>query len=123
MTDSPLWRQFRRLLLGAVVEALLDAGIAVSFPTLRIAFEDDSVFHVPRLDNYMRFVGSVTAVVSGPVSAADLAGLRARLGTLWLELLGAIELPVGDALTNEHARVEASIEASTLRLRFDFAAD
>ena len=46
MTETPLWRQFRRLLLGAVVESLLDVGIAVDFPTLRIECADESVVRV-----------------------------------------------------------------------------
>ncbi len=123
MTETPLWRQFRRLLLGAVVESLLDVGIAVDFPTLRIEFADESVFRVPRLDNYMRFVGTVTAHVTAPIPPATLQGLQERLGQLWVELLTSIELPIGDSLTNDHARVNVNVADGTLTVRFDFAAD
>jgi hypothetical protein len=123
MNDTPLWRQFRRLLLGAVVEGLLEAGILVDFPTIRIQFHDTSVFNVPRLDNYMRFHGVVTAQTLSAPTAAHLHALRTRLGTMWPELLSAIELPIGDSLQNEHTRVTVSITDTTVTIQFDFAAD
>lgn len=123
MPDSPLWRQFRRLLLGAVVELLLDAGIVVEFASLRIDFEDDSVFRVPRLDNYMRFVGTVTGRCPVPPDAAAQAQLRARMTALWHELLSVVELPIGDKLTNDRAHVDVRVDGDVLTVRFDLAAD
>lgn len=124
MTDTPLWRQFRRLLLGSVVECLLDAGVAIDFASITIRFDDDSVFRVPRLDNYMRFSGVLTARLLGPPDPATLDRLRTGLRRLWPELLSVLELPIGDALTAERAHVDATCaDGTTLTVRFDLSAD
>lgn len=123
MTETPLWRQFRRLLLGSVVEGLLDAGVAVDFASIRIRFDDASVFRVPRLDNYMRFVGVLSASVREPPAPAALDRLRAALRTLWPELLSVLDLPIGDALTAERTHIEVTLSGDALTIRFDLSAD
>jgi len=123
MIDTPAWRQFRRLLLGGVVEGLLACEVAVEFPSIRITFGEGSEFHVPRLDNHMRFVGSVTARTTGAVTASTLRQLEQALGAAWLDLLASIELPVGDSLTSTGARVTVTVADGVLDVRFDLAAD
>lgn len=123
MIDTPAWRQFRRLLLGGVVEGLLACGVPVDFPTIRITFGEGSEFHVPRLDNHMRFVGSVTARTTGAVPASALRQLEQVLQAAWLDLLASIELPVGDMLANTAARVTVTAADGLLDVRFDLAAD
>lgn len=123
MTETPLWRQFRRLLLGSVVEGLLDAGVAVDFGSIRIRFDDASVFRVPRLDNYMRFVGVLTATVRDPPPPAALDRLRVALRTLWPELLSVLDLPIGDALTAERTHLDVTLVGDALTIRFDLSAD
>lgn len=123
MTETPLWRQFRRLLLGSVVEGLLDAGVAVDFASIHIRFDDASVFRVPRLDNYMRFVGVLTATVREPPSPAALDRLRVSLRALWPELLSVLDLPIGDALTAERAQIDVALAGDALTVRFDLSAD
>lgn len=123
MTDTPLWRQFRRLLLGSVVEGMLEAGVAVDFASIRIRFDDDSVFRVPRLDNYMRFVGVLTATVREPPSPGALDRLRSALRGVWPELLSVLDLPIGDALTTERSHIDVALAGDALTIRFDLSAD
>lgn len=123
VNDSPLWRQFRRVLLGAVVESLLEAGVGVDFPTITVHFEDTSAFRVPRFDNYMRFTGVIRARVLAPPSAGALATLQAALRRIWPELLSIIELPIGDTLTNERMVLDVAMVGDVLTVRFDLAAD
>ena len=65
------WTQFRRLLLGTVLEVLLEQGAALDATTLSIAFDPRSRFQVPRFDNYMRFSGSFQADVLAPLEPAE----------------------------------------------------
>lgn len=120
---NPLWRQFRRLLLGSVVECLLDAGVAVDFATIHIEFTDDSVFRVPRLDNYMRFVGSVTATPTAPPPAHRLARLQELLEECWPELLSTLDIPIGDRLTADNTHIRATVSGGRLTVQFDLSAD
>ena len=62
------WQQFRRLLLGTVVEVLLEQQTRLEFTTVRIAFDEQSAFQVPRFNNYMRFVGALEAELIDPLS-------------------------------------------------------
>ncbi len=123
LPDTPLWRQFRRLLLGAVVESLLEAGVRVDFPTLAVSFDDTSVFRVPRFDNYMRFAGTIQARVLAPPAATAVADLQDRLRRVWPELLSIIELPIGDSLTSDRMRLDVTVDGDALTVRFDLAAD
>lgn len=121
--DTPLWRQFRRLLLGAVVESLLGHHIAVEFGSITIRFEDTSAFRVPRLDNYMRFAGTVTARLAGAPPPGAVGALEGALRGLWPELLGVVELPVGDRLTSSHMHLVVTEAEGLLTVRFDLEAD
>lgn len=123
-----LWNVFRRVVLGTVVEVLVEEAVAVDLPSVEIAFDRESEFRVPRLDNYMRFKGHFRAALNAPVDAARLDRVRAHLVRVWPELLATIELPVGDKLTVEHGHVHAEAETREdgrpgLRVRFDLAAD
>lgn len=123
-----IWTVFRRVVLGTVVEALVREGVAVDLPSVEIAFDDDSAFHVPRLNNYMRFKGTFRAALPAALDPSTLARVAENLRRTWPELLGAIELPVGDKLTAEHGHVHVEPEDRPdgrpgLRVRFDLAAD
>ena len=123
-----MWRQFRRLLLGTVVEVLLDEGVVVDFATLRIAFSDGSEFHVPRLDNYMRFVGKLEARLMSRPEPTTLRRLEHALQGTWPDLLEVLDIPIGDRLTPEKNRIEISVfegdgGADILRVAFDLVAD
>ena len=115
--------QFRRLLLGSVVECLLAAGIAVDFASIRIRFDDTSVFHVPRLDNFMRFAGVLTASVGVAPAAPALASLRGSLTALWPDLLAVLDLPIGDTLTEDDGAIDVTFADGVLTVRFDLSAD
>lgn len=118
-----MWIQFRRLLLGTVVEILLEEGVQLEFPSLRIAFDGDSEFRVPRLDNYMRFKGELTAHLTTIPAGLDQGRLQRALEGAWPELLKVVDIPIGDRLTPDRNHIKASIEGSTLHVRFDLVAD
>ncbi len=118
-----LWNQFRRLLLGTVVELLLEEGLPLDFRSIRIDFHRESDFRVPRLDNFMRFKGEVEAALTeAPPDGAEQR-LSARLLKVWPELLAVVDLPVGDRLTQERNEVVVRIEANRVSVRFDLVAD
>ena len=125
--NTAWWDQFRRLRLGTVVEALLESGLAVEFSTLRISFGPDSAFQVPRLDNYMRFVGVLEARLGAAPPPGAVEAARARLVQAWPALLSVVDLPVGDRLTSERnhltVRVDAGPTGAVLRVEFDLEAD
>lgn len=123
-----LWNVFRRVVLGTVVEILVEEAVAIDLPSVVITFDRDSEFRVPRIDNFMRFKGTFRASLPGGVDEARLRRVEARLRAVWPELLGTLELPVGDRLTGERADVRAEVEARPdgrpgLCVRFDLAAD
>jgi hypothetical protein len=123
-----LWHQFRRLFLGTVVEALLDAGLSVQLSSLKLDFHDTSKFSVPRLDNYMRFHGTIDMLLAETPSPAAVAGLQAQMTRAWPELLAVLDIPVGDRLTQDRNEVRLELaaagpEGQPLRVRFDLVAD
>ena len=118
-----LWPLFRRLLLGTVIEALLEEQVQLDFRTLHIVFADTSIFNVPRLDNYMRFQGYLTATLPGPLETARIQRLEVRLRRAWPELVAALDLPIGDRLTNDRNDVRVRVEGEQLRVDFDLIAD
>ena len=103
-----MWDFFRRLLLGTVVEVLLEHGVQLDFSSLSIDFHDTSAFKVPRLDNYMRFHGQLTATVVGDVSDGTRRAVEASLRRTWPELLKVVDIPIGDRLTQERNQVRVS---------------
>lgn len=118
-----LWPLFRRLLLGTVIEALLEEKVQLDFRSLQIVFSDTSIFNVPRLNNYMRFQGHVTATLLGGLDASQITRLEDRLRKAWPELVSALDLPIGDRLTNDRNDVRLRIEGNHLRVDFDLIAD
>jgi hypothetical protein len=123
-TTDRKWTQFRRLMLGTVVECLRDAGVDVAFGSLRIEFDRSSEFRVPRFDNYMRFVGNVRATLTGPLDERAAAALASRLRDAWTELVAALDMPIGDRLTPERSEIELQRPApDELVVRFDLEAD
>lgn len=118
-----VWNQFRRLLLGTVVELLLEEGLPLDFRSIRIDFHRESEFRVPRLDNYMRFKGEVEGRLVEPLPSGQPARLLGRLRAVWPELLAVVDLPVGDRLTEEKNQVEVRVEGDRFTLRFDLVAD
>jgi hypothetical protein len=128
MSDSPMWKQFRRLLLGTVIEYLLEAQVKVVFETISITFHRESEFRVPRLNNYMRFKGDLSAQLAAPVSPAEIRTLQDRVRQGWPELLKVVDIPIGDRLTPEKNHVKATVRdgaagVKELHLEFDLEAD
>lgn len=121
------WQQFRRLLLGTVVEVLLEQQTRLEFTTVRIAFDEQSVFQVPRFNNYMRFAGALEAELIDPLSEMRRRDAEQAMKQCWIDLLKSIELPVGDRLTSEKSEVSISVTdgsgAGRLRVAFDLVAD
>jgi len=118
-----MWDFFRRLLLGTVVEVLLEHDVAVDFSTLSIDFHDTSAFKVPRLNNYMRFHGQLTATVVGGIDDAARRGIEASLRQTWPELLKVVDIPIGDRLQQERNQVRVSLNGDRLTVHFDLEAD
>jgi hypothetical protein len=127
MNTEALWAQFRRLVLGTVVELFVAEKLPIDVGTLSIQFDTDSRFEVPRFNNYMRFKGEVKGALLHRPDEAVLRRLEASLRRVWPELLTVVDIPIGDKLTVENALVSVSIDDSTatpiLRLRFDLSAD
>ena len=121
------WKQFRRLLLGTVVEVLLEQQTRLQFNTVQIAFDEQSAFKAPRFNNYMRFVGALEAELIEPLSPARQRAAEKSMQQCWMDLLKSIELPAGDKLTNEKSTVSISTlennGAGRLRVTFDLEAD
>jgi hypothetical protein len=123
---DPKWVQFRRLLLGTMVECLAEAGLAADLATARIEFDRESEFRVPRLDNAMRFKGRFTArATSPPPEAPALEALRARLAAQWPVLVSTLDvIPLGDRLTPTRNELAVSTTPDgALRVVFDLEAD
>jgi hypothetical protein len=119
-----MWNQFRRLILGTVLELLLEEQVPVDFTTVQIRFDESrSAFKVPRLDNYMRFVGTLTANLTRPFSASDLPRIQKRLLEAWPDLCGVLKIPVGDRLEPTINRIELRLDGNRLELSFDLEAD
>ncbi|MDP2308559.1 MAG: hypothetical protein Q8P18_21240 [Pseudomonadota bacterium] len=121
--NTPLWRQFHRLLLGAVVESLLPHAIDIDLRTLDLRFEDDSVFKVPRLDNYMRFVGVARGQLRVPLAEEVRVRLLADLLRVWPEIVSVLDIPIGDSLTVDRHHVSVTTTGDWLEIRFDLSAD
>ena len=123
-TTGKKWTQFRRLLLGVVVECLAEAEVDVVLRSIRIEFDRESEFRVPRFDNYMRFAGTMRAELSGPLDGAKAELLAGKLREAWHELVATLDMPIGDRLTPE--RSEIALERPSekeLVVRFDLEAD
>ena len=121
------WTQFRRLLLGTVIEELLKVGAQLEFSSIAIAFDDKSKFQVPRFNNYMRFVGSLEGVLLAELDDRARGGVERGLLSSWDDILKSVELPVGDNLTNEKSDVTVTVTGQKgswrLRVAFDLEAD
>lgn len=123
MDNSPLWPQFRRLLLGAVVESLVAEGVDVDVPSLTIRFDEESAFRVPRLDNYMRFSGTVAGRLRGEADPTLAIRMQQRLSSIWRELVSAVDIPIGDGLSVVREEVCVEQQGGTISIRFDLSAD
>lgn len=120
---NPPWAQFRRLLLGSVIELLLEERVALDFQTVRIVFDEKSEFKVPRLDNYMRFSGSLTARLLSPLDETRRASIANRMRKAWPELLTVLDIPVGDRLAETRNDVRVEVRNEIMEIRFDLEAD
>lgn len=123
MADAT-WDQFRRLLLGTVLELLLEERVPVDFGSLQVRFDEQrSAFQVPRLNNYMRFVGGLSGRLSAPVGAELGPRLRARLLRAWPDLLACVKIPIGDRLDLTKNDIQVSVSGDRFELSFDLEAD
>jgi hypothetical protein len=121
--SDPKWVQFRRVILGTVIDCLREAKIDVDVPSIQLSLDESSKFQVPRLDNYMRFKGSFVAQSSAPISPAALDVFRRGISGAWASLVGIIDIPLGDRLTPDRSDVQIKLDAETLRIDFDLEAD
>lgn len=123
MHDPRAFAQFRRLLLGVVVEVLADGGVDVEVAGLRAEFSPESGFRMLWFDNWMRFRGTVRAPLRSPVGPAAAAEVRDRLGRVWPEIVGAVSvLPLADRLEIVRQEIEVTF-GEALEIRFDLEAD
>ncbi len=118
-----VWTQFRRLLLGTMVEIFQDQGISTDVTALELDFHEGSAFKVPRIDNYMRFKGHVRAPLSTPLSETAIASLERELLRVWPDLLQVVKIPIGDRLEKVKNRVRLQVTPEELRIEFDLIAD
>ncbi len=118
-----MWDQFRRLLLGTVVEVLLEHDVEVDFKSIEITFDRESKFNVPRLNNYMRFKGSLRARAMNEVPPHTQRALSNSMRSTWPALLKVVDIPIGDRLTPERTHVQVGITESILVVAFDLEAD
>jgi hypothetical protein len=118
------WDQFRRLILGTVLELLLEERVPVDFTSIEVRFDEAlSSFHVPRLNNYMRFVGGLEGRLSAPTAPELGARVRTRLLDAWPELLACVKIPIGDRLDLTRNDIQVSIVGERIVIRFDLEAD
>ena len=123
MADAT-WDQFRRLILGTVLELMLEERVPVDFSTLQVRFDTErSAFHVPRLNNYMRFVGGLSGRLAAPVGPELAPRVRARLLSAWPDLLACVKIPIGDRLDLTRNEITVTVTGDQFELRFDLEAD
>lgn len=118
-----MWPFFRRLLLGTVIEVLLEHDVALDFGTIVIDFHDTSAFKVPRLDNYMRFHGRFEADLVGDIDDGVRRRIESSLRATWPALLKVVDIPVGDRLTQDKNQVRVELVGQRMRVHFDLEAD
>jgi hypothetical protein len=131
MNDPLAFAQFRRLLLGVVVEILHDLRGAVDADVsgMVAAFEPESGFRFLWFDNWMRFRGSVRVPLRAAPAPQAAAALQARFDAVWPEIVGALRgLPLADKLeiTRQEVHVRVGDEGpagSSLEIAFDLEAD
>lgn len=126
MTDiksDPRWVQFRRVILGTVIDCLREAKIDVDVPTIQLSLDESSKFQVPRLDNYMHFKGTFVARSSAPIAPPALDVFRRGISGAWAALVGIVDIPIGDRLTPDRSDVQIKLDGDTLRIDFDLEAD
>ncbi len=118
------WDQFRRLILGTVLELLLEERVPVDFTSIEVRFDDAlSAFHVPRLNNYMRFVGGLEGRLTTSAAPELAPRVRARLLEAWPELLACVKIPIGDRLDLTRNDIQVSVVGERISIRFDLEAD
>lgn len=122
-TDPRAFAQFRRLLVGVVVEILHDERIDIDLTGLETGFEPESGFRFLWFDNWMRFRGWVRAPLRAEPDAGTLGRLQQRFEAVWPEIVGALgAMPLADRL--DITRQEVSVSAAgALEIRFDLEAD
>lgn len=122
-THDALFVQFRRLLLGTMVEILRDSKLDIDLAGLTLGFDPESGFRFLWVDNWMRFKGFVRVPLRSPASDAEVEEVRSRFLAVWPEVLATIgTLPLADRLTS--TRFEVTVAAGeVLDIQFDLEAD
>ncbi len=115
--------QFRRLLLGTMLEILRDSALDIDLQGLTLGFEPESGFRFLWVDNWMRFKGFVHVPLRKPASEAEVEAVRVRMHAIWPEVLATVgTLPLADHL--DSTRHELTVTAGeALDIRFDLEAD
>jgi hypothetical protein len=115
--------QFRRLLLGTMIEVLRDSSLDLDLSGLEVGFDPESGFRFLWVDNWLRFKGFVRVPLRKPATDEAIALVTQRVQGIWPEVLGTIgTLPLADRLeSTRHDVVVTAGEA--LEIRFDLEAD
>ena len=115
--------QFRRMLLGTMLEILRDSKLDIDLSGLTLGFEPESGFRFLWVDNWLRFKGFVRVPLRKPASDVEVEDLRVRMLAIWPEVLATIgTLPLADRL--ECTKHEVTVTAGeALDVRFDLEAD
>lgn len=115
--------QFRRLLLGVVVEVVIETGIAADLSGVTLAFEPESGFRFLWVDNWMRFRGWVRVPMHGPADPAMVHAVEERFAAVWPQIVGAFAaMPLVDRLAITRQGVIVTV-GEVLEIRFDLEAD
>lgn len=105
------------------MEVLLEAKVALDFSSIEIAFDKESAFSVPRLDNFMRFKGSLSAALPAALDPATVSAVERALKRVWPEILSTLDIPIGDRLTEDRNEIRVVSAGLRLQISFDLIAD
>lgn len=119
--DDELWVQFRRFLLGTVVEVFAAHDLHLDVAGLQLDFDRQaSRFHYPALNSELCFIGSVHAPLLQHVQ--DTEALERAAKGIWPEIVRLVRLPVFGAMKVERNQVEVEEIGGSIVIRFDLEA-
>lgn len=122
MNDAA-FHQFRRLLLGIVVEVVIETGIPADLSRVTLGFDGESGFRFLWIDNWMRFRGWVRMPMTGTATPEQTKAVQERFAAVWPEMLAAFAaLPLVDRLSSTRDEVTVTV-GEALEIRFDLEAD
>ena len=122
--DPVAFAQFRRLLVGIVVELLQSQHIHADISGLQATFAPESGLRFLWFDNWMRFRGQIDIPLHPSATPPDQADLSRAFHAVWPEIIAALtSLPLADRLEIARNEVLVQISAETITIQFDLEAD